>query len=179
MIHAGCVDASHSEHAFACFRRVAPCLARASGLRAAARPRLAALIRRIVAASTAQPAQGCRLGRVDSSLDVRLQGQGKTILPGSRTNDRVQQWPSAPPGRDRSSKGRSGGPASTCQGRHPGRNIALKQPKRSAAPQAHAARNAQNARRDAIPRLSPEGKEIHSALIKTYIRGTNKFSLAS
>jgi hypothetical protein len=59
---AGCVDASHSEHAFACLRRVAPCLARASGLRAATRPRLAALIRRVVAASTAQPAQGTFIG---------------------------------------------------------------------------------------------------------------------
>jgi hypothetical protein len=42
---AGCVDASHAEHALACRCREATCLARLSGLRATTRPRLAALIR--------------------------------------------------------------------------------------------------------------------------------------
>jgi hypothetical protein len=53
----GCLDPSHAEHACACRRREATCLARASGLRAATRPRLAALTSRSVAPPMAQSAQ--------------------------------------------------------------------------------------------------------------------------
>src|SRR5580765_2673320 len=55
--HAGCIEASHSEQACACLRRVAPCFARASGLRAATRPSFAALTSRSVAPPIAQLAQ--------------------------------------------------------------------------------------------------------------------------
>jgi len=53
----GCSDSSHSEHACACRRRDATCLARASGLRAATRPSLAAPTRRSVAPPIARSAQ--------------------------------------------------------------------------------------------------------------------------
>ena len=53
----GCFDESHAEHASACRRREAACLARASGLRAATRPIRAAFPRRSVAPSIAQFAQ--------------------------------------------------------------------------------------------------------------------------
>ena len=56
----GCFGASQAEHASACRRRDATCLARASGLRAATRPIRATLPRRSVAPSMAQVAQWFR-----------------------------------------------------------------------------------------------------------------------
>ena len=53
----GCFDASQAEHASACRRREATCLARASGLRAAIRPIRAASPRRSVAPSIEHWAQ--------------------------------------------------------------------------------------------------------------------------
>ena len=61
MSHAGWLDASHDERAFECRRWEAACLAKASGVWAAARPSRAAFTRRSVAGLTAQLAQCCRL----------------------------------------------------------------------------------------------------------------------
>jgi hypothetical protein len=60
--HAGWLDASQDERAFACRRSDSACFARASGLRAATRPIRAAFARRSVAPSTAQFAQWFRSG---------------------------------------------------------------------------------------------------------------------
>lgn len=54
---AGCIFASHAEHARACRCREATCLARASGVRAASRPSLAALTSRSAAPPMAHSAQ--------------------------------------------------------------------------------------------------------------------------
>jgi hypothetical protein len=62
--HLGWLAASHTVQAWACRRRVALCLARASGLRAVVRPSRAALARRSVASPIAQSAQCARPRRI-------------------------------------------------------------------------------------------------------------------